>query len=104
MCVVWMNSFSGMLDDLEWAIGELKKGRTSVRGDWETYESLICVRLRPIVESISSFELVDLPDANSSETRMKLIAKTFKVLAALVKQVSFCLTIYVESCRPYQYF
>jgi hypothetical protein len=81
-----MNHFSGMLDDLDWAIGELKKNRGST-GDWETFEEKLCLRLRPIVKAVSAFEKIDLGEPSASELRWKLIAKTFKVLGALVKQV-----------------
>lgn len=74
-----------MLDDLEWAIGELKKNRASA-GDLDTFEEKLCLRVQPIVKAMSAFEKIDLGDAIASELRWKLIAKTFKVLGALVKQ------------------
>jgi hypothetical protein len=82
-----MNCFSGILDDLEWGIGELKKNRSSSTGDWETFEENLCLRVQPIVKAMSAFEKIDLSEPSSSELRWKLIAKTFKVLGALVKQV-----------------
>lgn len=85
--LVWMVPFMKLLDDIDWVLAQLKKMRSKGHERCQDIEDNVCEKLVPLLGILSRLEKMDLNDV-ASEQRMKILAKVFKVLGALVRQAS----------------